>query len=120
MADVYFDAKHPKARKAHTCSQCARRIEPGETYRRQNYVFDGYAGTVAHCDQCAWLSEKLFGAGFESDEGGWPFLFELETGEVAYCGFGVEFGLFHRKWQMSDGTLFTIPEPDDAGREETR
>jgi hypothetical protein len=40
------------ARKAHVCCECGGTIQPGESYRRANYKFDGVVGTDALCEPC--------------------------------------------------------------------
>ena len=86
MADVFFEPTKPKARKVHLCSQCGRGIQPGEFYRRQGYVYDGAMGAVISCEQCSEFARLLHDAGFENEEGGWPWIPEVDQGEVAYCG----------------------------------
>ncbi|RZA27320.1 MAG: hypothetical protein EOP02_10365 [Proteobacteria bacterium] len=59
-----------KARKQHRCAECARHIEPGETYLRERFVFDGKMSDHKTCSHCivvrSWLQGEcggfLFGA----------------------------------------------------------
>ena len=110
MSDHYVTATWPTARKEHTCHMCSRTIGKGETYRRQGYVFDGRRSHTKVCEQCAYFAEALFKSGFESEEGGWAYLPELDSGEVAYCGFSKPHDLYRHKWRRYDGHLYTVSE----------
>ncbi len=59
----------PKARKPHKCDECRRIIEPGETYHRDFYTFEGDTNTVRWCLQCnearRWLKEVCDGWMYE-------------------------------------------------------
>lgn len=55
-----------RARKAHICIVCGRRIDPGEKYCRQVYEQDGLHNEKA-CRQCADIVDD-----FERDHGFWP------------------------------------------------
>lgn len=50
-----------QARKAHTCSECAGPINPGESYRHVRGVWDREPGTIKTCGACldleAWVEE---------------------------------------------------------------
>lgn len=115
MSDVFFSATYPKARKPHRCDQCSRTIEPREIYRRQGMVWDGRMSSSIMCLQCEAFAEVLYKAGFENDEGGWVWLPELDTSEVAECGYGVEHDLFKRKWRESNG-LLVVPFTEEVQR----
>lgn len=106
MSDVFFQATHPRARKQHRCDMCRRTIEVGEIYRRQGYIWDGRADSNHLCSQCEAFAKALHSVGFENDEGGWPWIGDLEQGEVAYCGYGIELGRFRGGWRNDDGTLY--------------
>lgn len=108
MADVFFQATHPRARKAHKCTMCTREIGVGEVYRRQGGIFDGRAYTNLCCVQCEEFAVALFKAGFEGDEGGWPWISELEESEVAHVGYSKEMQLFRERWQRG-GELVSFP-----------
>lgn len=47
------------ARKPHWCEECARRIQPGETYRYITELYDGRWATFKQCRHCvalgAWM-----------------------------------------------------------------
>lgn len=105
---VYFTSTRPTARKPHRCDQCGRWIAVGERYRRQGYVFDGRIGSTRVCTQCVEFAEALFRLGFEGDEGGWAYLPELESSEVAYVGLSREHDLFKQRWTV-DGVLVEYP-----------
>jgi len=62
---TFLDVTDRKARKAHTCAECRRVIQPGETYKRTAAVYDGRWGTWQTCAHCrvaqAWLSRECGG-----------------------------------------------------------
>lgn len=68
----------PRARKEHRCNACRETIKPGDRYRREGYVFDGYKGTNIHCRRCWEIIEALLDK-CEPDEG---IDFDLDCGEV--------------------------------------
>lgn len=48
-----LSSKTRKARKAHPCSYCgAAAVQPGGTYTRDTFVFDGYVYDWITCDPC--------------------------------------------------------------------
>lgn len=61
------------ARKAHRCSWCGERINPGETYKRWRFFHNGDAGTCKMHPECfdAMEDERRFEGGgyFEWMEG---------------------------------------------------
>ena len=54
-----------KARKTHCCDECGRQIFPGESYRYETGLNDGYFETYKRCDHCAvaanWLIAQCGG-----------------------------------------------------------
>lgn len=47
-------SKTMKARKAHPCSYCgAAAVQPGETYTRDTFLFDGYVYDWVSCAPCS-------------------------------------------------------------------
>lgn len=109
MSDFFAEATYPKARTKHLCSLCDRIIDPGETYFRQGGCYDGRMYTVKACTQCEKFATTLRRLGFENDEGGWPWIEELQHDEVAYVGYGRELDLWRAKWRLPDGTLYDWP-----------
>lgn len=53
-----------EARKAHTCCECKRIIQAGETYQYVFGVWDGVASSFHTCEKCADLRESLTALGF--------------------------------------------------------
>lgn len=55
----------PTARKPHQCGECYRTINPGETYRRWRWLYDGRFVSVKQCAHCraagVWLDEVCRG-----------------------------------------------------------
>jgi hypothetical protein len=58
----------PTARKTHTCSDCGRAIRPGETYRRQDNVYDDHRYSWKTCEHCGVLVAHIYRV-----ERGWPW-----------------------------------------------
>jgi hypothetical protein len=108
MGNVFLEATHLRARKAHQCELCNRWVAIGETYRRQGVVWDGCMFTTITCAHCEQFCQALFDAGFEGDEGGWPYPAELDDGEVASVGLLQEMRLFRDRWQRN-GVLVEYP-----------
>lgn len=53
--------KTVKARKRHLCQTCnATAIQPGETYSRQAYVYDGRVYDWVQCVACRALGDLVF------------------------------------------------------------
>lgn len=112
MSDFAYEATYPKARKEHRCEMCGRVIGVGEKYRRQGGVYDGLGYTTLVCLQCEAFAQVLHRAGFENDEGGWPWISELDQSEVAYVGLSREFQQFLADWRGLDGNLIEpMPVP---------
>lgn len=59
----------PKARKAHRCSCCAGRIELGEVYSRDTYVYDGRVYDWRTCDPCKVITGTVSAWWNGADEG---------------------------------------------------
>ena len=55
----------PKARCTHTCSECGRVVEIGETYERVFGKWDGYTGTYKTCFECLSIRAIFFEGDFE-------------------------------------------------------
>ena len=58
----------PRARTPHRCTECSRIIEPGETYHRHSFVFEGKIGSSRCCTHCdvarSWLYNECRGWAF--------------------------------------------------------
>lgn len=54
-----------RARKSRRCNECAREIQPGETYRHSKGLFEGRWDSYTTCAHCqvamAWLVENCGG-----------------------------------------------------------
>lgn len=48
-----------KARKAHTCCECGKAINPGQMYQRITGKWDGNVRTYKTCEPCADLRDSL-------------------------------------------------------------
>jgi hypothetical protein len=99
----------PRARKEHKCQLCERTIERGETYTAQRNIFDGRLYTFKACRQCMAFSSALHKAGFDDDEGGYPWPSELDASEIASVGLSREHNLFRARWRDAEGALVEYP-----------
>lgn len=74
-----------RARKQHKCAECNRRIEPGEQYLTEFYVFDGEHSSHKTCGHCQvvrkWLNDEC---------GGWVYgAVEEDIREHSWEGHGM-------------------------------
>jgi hypothetical protein len=53
----------PTARKAHSCSDCGRTIQPGEKYRRWSGVGDDGVYTWKSCAHCDKVASAIWASG---------------------------------------------------------
>lgn len=95
------------ARKAHRCSTCAAEaIQPGQTYRREAYVWDGRAYTWVNCQPCAEISSAVFDWAYWPDEGIGTDTFDEWASEYAHDS---KYGEAARAYLERRG--LEIPEP---------
>lgn len=102
-------ARQPAARKPHTCSECRRKISPGERYLVERIVFDGAASTYKTCAHCQrvreWLNKECGGFVYE--------LVKEDIDEHVLEGYGVGVKMLAigmaRKWTRTDGSLWRLP-----------
>ena len=62
-ADVepeFCNQRLPIARKEHTCCECARKIEPGETYEAFSGKWEGDFHTFKTCTDCLSIRHAFF------------------------------------------------------------
>lgn len=58
------------ARKQHTCETCnATAVQPGDTYRRSTYAYDGRVYDWVQCDPCRNMAAEVFSWVGVTDEG---------------------------------------------------
>jgi hypothetical protein len=55
-----FTSQDRTARKQHSCCQCQRSINPGQTYRYASGIFDGQPFHYKICTKCAELSDFIW------------------------------------------------------------
>lgn len=55
-----FKQKDRKARKSHTCSECNKTIEAGETYHYESGVWDGTPQDFKICNDCISVRNTFF------------------------------------------------------------
>lgn len=117
MCNVDYDPpsayweRRPKARKAHTCGECRRQIEPGEIYFRASGIWDGSPNSYVMCDRCdvarEWLWQECHG-----------FYFEMigediieHAREYRRSDLGRLAVMMRRKWKRFDGSgLLPVPK----------
>ncbi len=68
MPQLLRDSR-PVARKAHRCSSCNVRIEPGTRYHRATNLYDGRAYDWIECDACEGLTSIVWDWAGQPDEG---------------------------------------------------
>jgi hypothetical protein len=56
----YYTASRPTAQKQHTCTECRRTIQPGETYERVVAVWVGHLHVVNTCEDCKSIIDEMF------------------------------------------------------------
>lgn len=103
-----------KARKPHQCQECGRTIAPGETYRREEGLFEGSWFSQATCMHCMvavrWLNRNCGGHVWQQ------VAEEIEEHAAEYPAIGAALrwtaALMRRGWAALDGAgLFPIPAP---------
>lgn len=63
-------SKTVTARKVHSCQTCfAAAIQPGQTYQRDTYVYDGRVYDWVMCEECNALASRVFAWADYFDEG---------------------------------------------------
>lgn len=122
-----LDSGVRRARKAHTCMECRRQIEPGETYHywtTKDLEYDRGVETQKMCAHCwgtidlgcaltgcppAWYWTMLFDLG---DDGG--FVGDILGHDLVLSKAG-RFAMLRahvagkRGWKRKDGTLYPVP-----------
>lgn len=56
----FADVSMRKARKPHKCSECGRRINPGEKYEHYWGKFDGEVSAIDTCAVCAEIADAFY------------------------------------------------------------
>ena len=108
------DGRYIRARSKHKCKECGRFIEPGESYHREVYKFDGEFSTHKTCAHCMvvrrWLSDEcggwLFG-GVEEDAR--EHVFENR----GYYGLDLYRAVVGMQWQWRTPSGRLLPVPMD-------
>jgi hypothetical protein len=81
----FVDVSFRKARKAHKCSECGRRIEVGEKYEHYWGKYGGECSAIDTCAQCAEIADgfycdcRVFGGGL------WESMWEVMGGLTTSC-----------------------------------
>lgn len=101
---TFYTHSFPRARKPHTCSLCARTIDPGETYTRGFGADGGGAWTWKNCTHCeAFLTRAEVACDVEYGVGDFE-CFEPST--VTEARWLVQ---WRRGWRRRDGALYPVP-----------
>ena len=104
---TFWNHSHPRARKAHRCDMCSRRIDPGETYLRGTGL-DGTAWTWKECAHCeaARLIYDISDGGEEYD----PDLFDGWASGVRGAGPELRAAAgYQSRWRTQSGAPWPIP-----------
>ena len=109
MSDFYAAAEQRKARKAHQCNTCSRRIDPGEYYESQFGIYEGTAMRFKQCGHCVavwllWHPEDGDGLISENGYDEWQvnaYPSSVSEARAIVC--------FRRQWRRNDGSLFPLP-----------
>lgn len=64
-----FQERYRTARKPHVCSECEKKIKPGEEYHYLFTVFEGLASSKKTCMACDGIIESLGDLGLCFEEG---------------------------------------------------
>jgi hypothetical protein len=101
----------PRARKQHKCAECARRIEPGESYSVERFLFDGSLTTHKTCSHClvarGWLYDECGGFMYGSVE---EDIREHATGGGYPVGvLRLAVGMWW-KWKAPSGRMLPVPK----------
>lgn len=110
MSLLSLSRSTPTARKAHRCHLCHRVIAPGETYERQENVFDGrfylWKG-CAHCKALMSLRTEIREVVEDWDEG-WTddVLCDWQPATVWEARLRAQ---YRRRWTRLDGSLYPLP-----------
>lgn len=74
MSPQLLREARPVARKAHRCSMCYGRIQPGETYDRDTLVYDGRVYDWLTCPGCSAdsITNRVWEWSYAHDEGVGP------------------------------------------------
>lgn len=109
----------PRAKRPHTCAECRRTIDPGETYLRETFLNEDREmvthKTCAHCEVARnWLSAQC---------GGWCYGGVEEDVREHCFGHGYTMGLYRIavgmdwKWRTPRGRLLPVPAVPPTGHE---
>ena len=98
------------ARREHKCAECARRIDAGEGYHTEVYVFDGRITRHKTCAHCMvvrnWLSDEC---------GGWLYTAVEEDAAEHARGYGMDLARavigMRWQWRGKSGRLLPVPRP---------
>jgi hypothetical protein len=98
------------ARRAHKCAECWRRIDAGERYYRETFVFEGDLSHHKTCEHCMVVRQWL-----QDECGGWLFGSVQEDAADHASGYGVDLARavigMRWKWRGRSGRLLRVPGP---------
>ncbi|MBP9034977.1 MAG: hypothetical protein KBG29_13840 [Pseudomonadales bacterium] len=109
----------PRAKRPHTCAECRRTIDPGETYLRETFLGEDREmvthKTCAHCEVARnWLSAQC---------GGWCYGGVEEDVREHCFGHGYGMDLYRLavgmawRWRTPRGRLLPVPALPATGHE---
>lgn len=104
---MFIHTHTPRARKEHICDMCSRRIQPGETYKRQ-FMADGDIWTWKECQHCtivaSWYQNRVHlmrGETYDADF----VMAELDDNDLGHVT-----TLMANRWEDHTGKLTTTKQ----------
>lgn len=97
----FYNERHPRARKVHTCEACRREIRPGEVYCRQTGTWEGDFFSRAWCSDCELVMSYFFDRLAAED------VFDYDEVEYAMQE-EICYSCEHSQWKKNDCTEKSI------------
>lgn len=108
--------RYVTARSTHKCAECARRIDPGEQYHRETFVFDGRFTLHKTCAHCMVVRQWL-----QDECGGWCYGSVEEDAADHSSAYGVDLARavigMRWRWRGRSGRLMPVPKPIKTSHE---
>lgn len=123
----FASTKSRKARKPHSCEECGRIIEPGETYHPTAGSWEGDFFTIKACAHCnifrKWIdkADDYYNEGYFGGAHAWVNNGYYSAGDLPGSTWVQRLALyrmarqFNRRWRDRAGAL--VPVPADLAQE---